>query len=471
MRRLLPDSIAGWVILVIVGALLASQVLTAAIHYDSRRDAQTILENVRIAERVVALTRLVAVIPPEQRPDIVARISSDALLMTWEPGSAADGNDSDSLKTQLLTDVIAERQEDLGLRSIEVRHIDGPPWSMASFLADDAPGLRGTLQQILEQRPAGPTFVISLQLPDETWLNFAAADEATVPVWSLESMALIAIVVVVVIVLSVLGIERLTAPLRLLAQAAERLGRDVNAPPLPERGSADVRQALRAFNNMQARIKRFVEDRTRMIAAISHDLRTPITRLRLRAEFIDDAEQQTKMLTDLDDMETMIQSTLSFAREEANPEPRRELDVAALLRSVCEDAPDVSLMIQPNGAGPLLCNGQPVALRRGFGNLLDNAVKYGRRARVCLSIGTDSITVTFDDDGCGLPDEELERVFKPFYRVEGSRSRDTGGTGLGLPVARTVFRSHGGDVVLSNRPEGGLRATVTLPRQTNGDAQ
>jgi signal transduction histidine kinase len=467
MRRLLPDSIAGWVILVIVGALLASQILTAAIHYDSRRDAQTILENVRIAERVVVLTRLIGLIPPEQRPGIVARVSRPPLLVTWEPNSAVDGADSDSLKTQLLTDVIAERQQDLGLRSVQVEHLDVRNWSVGTLFDEGAPELRGTLQQLLGQQLSGPAFVISLQLPDQTWVNFAAADEATVPVWSLESVALIAIVLIAVIGLSVFGIQRLTAPLLVLTRAAERLGRDVNAPPLPERGAADVRQALRAFNKMQSRIQRFVEDRTRMIAAISHDLRTPITRLRLRAEFIDDAEQQTKMLADLDDMETMIQSTLSFAREEANPEPRRDLDLIGLLRSVCEDAPQVILMIEPEGTGTLPYNGQPVALRRGFGNLLDNAVKYGQRACVCLSIGTDGLTVTFDDDGPGVPDEELERVFRPFYRVETSRSRDTGGTGLGLPVARTVFRSHGGDVVLSNRSEGGLRATVTLPRQAN----
>ena len=467
MRRLLPDSIAGWVILVIVGGLLASQVLTAAIHYDSRHEAQTILENVRIAERVVVLTRLIGLLPPEQRPGIVARVSRPPVLVTWEPNSAVDGADTDNLRTQLMTDVIAERQQDLGLRSVQVEHRNVPNWAMGALFNEGARELRGTLQQLLGQL-SGPTYIISLQLPDRTWVNFAAADEATVPVWSLESLALIAIVLVAVIALSVFGIQRLTAPLLVLTQAAERLGRDVNAPPLPERGAADVRQALHAFNKMQNRIQRFVEDRTRMIAAISHDLRTPITRLRLRAEFVEDAEQQTKMLADLDEMETMIQSTLSFAREEANPEPRHELDLVALLQSVCEDAPEASLMIEPKGAGPLLYTGQPVALRRGFGNLLDNAGKYGHRARVCLSIGADIITVTVDDDGPGLPDEELERVFRPFYRVDTSRSRDTGGTGLGLSVARTVFRSHGGDAVLSNRSEGGLRATVTLPRLTHG---
>jgi len=474
MRRLLPDSIAGWVILVVITGLVASQVIAIAIHYDSRREAQTILENVRIAERVITLTRLIGLISPEQRPDIVRSVSRPSLIVTWEPNSAVDATDPGNMKTQLLTDVIADRQENLGLRNIQVDYIDAPlqlPMDgdvIDTLLADQAQELRGTLRQALEQRLAGPTFIISLQLADATWLNFAAVDQVTVPAWSHQSVALIAIMLIAVIALSILGIRRLTAPLGTLAQAAERLGRDVNAPRLTERGASDVRKALRAFNNMQERIQRFIEDRTRMIAAISHDLRTPITRLRLRAEFVEDPEQQARMLADLDDMETMIQSTLSFAREEANPEPRRELDLVVLLRSICEDAPDVALAVDLSGADALAFGGQPVALRRGFCNLIDNAVKYGQRARIGLSIGADSIAVTIDDDGPGLPEEELERVFRPFYRVEQSRSRDTGGVGLGLSVARTVFRAHGGDVVLSNRPEGGLRATVTLPRTAGG---
>lgn len=469
MKRLLPNSIAGWIILVVITGLVASQAFAIAIHYDSRREAQTILENVRIAERVVTLTRLISLISAEQRPDIVRSVSRPTLIVTWEPNSAVDADEPRNLKTQLLTDVIAERQENLGLRDIEVDYIDAPLQLsigsdvIGSLLADSSQELRGTLRQALEQQLPGPTFVISLQLADATWLNFAAADRATVPVWSFQSVALIGVMLVAVIGLSVLGIRRLTAPLRTLALAAERLGRDVNATPLPEEGAADVRQALRAFNNMQARIQRFIEDRTRMIAAISHDLRTPITRLRLRAEFIEDSEQQAKMLADLGDMETMIRSTLSFAREEANPEARQDVDLIALLQSVCEDLPTVTLTVAPADTATLRVGGQPVALRRGLGNLIDNAMKYGERPQVCLSIGTDSITVTVDDDGPGLPEEELERVFKPFYRVEQSRSRETGGTGLGLSVARTVFRAHGGDVVLTNRPEGGLRATVTLP--------
>jgi signal transduction histidine kinase len=200
-----------------------------------------------------------------------------------------------------------------------------------------------------------------------------------------------------------------------------------------------------------------------MIAAISHDLRTPITRMRLRAELIGESEQQQKMLADLAEMETMIASTLSFAREDANTEPRQSVDIAELLRAICTDIPQARMSATPTASLGTTIDGQPVALRRGFTNLIDNAVRYGNQALIGLGGDDRNIIVTIDDNGPGIPDEELDRVFRPFYRLDSSRSRDTGGTGLGLAVARSVFRAHGGDVVLSNRTGGGLRAAVTLP--------
>jgi signal transduction histidine kinase len=200
-----------------------------------------------------------------------------------------------------------------------------------------------------------------------------------------------------------------------------------------------------------------------MIAAISHDLRTPITRMRLRAELMGDSEQQQKMLADLSEMETMIAATLSFAREDANTEPRQQVDLAELVRAVCADIPQASLVAEQS-ASPSLIEGQPVALRRGFTNLIDNAVRYGSSARIAINCDDRNVLITIDDNGPGVAESELDRVFRPFYRLDSSRSRDTGGTGLGLAVARTVFRAHGGDVRLENREGGGLRATVTLPR-------
>ena len=469
MRRLLPTSMAGWLILLIVLGLGVSQAVTIAIHYDSRREAQLLLENVRIAERVVAVTRAIDLLRLEERPAIAVGVSKSGLIVAWEPGNAVNLNKPRNDRAQLIAEVIDQRHEGLRLLGIEADYF-AAPWSLTAtenlgaIFDERVNDVRGRIRDIVDQNPGDGIYVISLQLADRTWVNIAAPDVQTVPAWSTATTALIIGTLIVVLALSILGIRRLTAPLSTLTQAAERLGRNVYAPPLPEAGSTDVIQAIRAFNDMQDRIRRFVEDRTRMIAAISHDLRTPITRMRLRAELIGKSEQQQKMLADLAEMETMIASTLSFGREDANTESRQSVDVVELLRAICADIPQAKIPVEQSAALATKIDGQPVALRRGFTNLIDNAVRYGNQALIGLGGDDNNIVVTIDDDGPGIPEEQLDRVFRPFYRLDSSRSRDTGGTGLGLAVARTVFRAHGGDVVLSNRSTGGLRTTVTLPR-------
>lgn len=307
--------------------------------------------------------------------------------------------------------------------------------------------------------------MVSLRLPDMSWLNFAAPVESPEPFWSLRFVLSMVVMLLAVGILSALVVRHLTRPLATFARAAQRLGVDVKSPPLPQSGPAEVRQATQAFNEMQNRIRRFVEDRTQMVAAISHDLGTPITRLRLRAEFIEDEEQRKKMLADLEDMERMVSSTLSFARDEAAGEPRAPVDLRTLLQRVCDDMEDAGHTVSLDVGDNAVAYGcQPVALRRALTNLVDNAIKYGRQTRVSLDGTTDTVLIRIDDDGPGIPEELREEIFKPFQRLETSRSRETGGTGLGLTVARTIIRAHGGDVTLVNRSEGGLRVEVRLPR-------
>jgi len=306
--------------------------------------------------------------------------------------------------------------------------------------------------------------LISLPLPDKSWLNFAALIEIREPFWSLRFVLSMAVMLLAVTVLSALVVHHLTKPLAAFAIAAQRLGVDVRAPPLKENGPTEVRQAIRAFNEMQNRIRRFVEDRTQMIAAISHDLGTPITRMRLRSEFVEDEDQKQKMLADLDDMEKMVFSVLSFARDESAQEPQATVDFRTLLQRVCNDAGDAGLEVTlevGDDAVPYDC--RPVAMRRAIGNLIDNAVSYGLRARVSLGREEDALAVTIDDDGPGIKPDRQEEVFKPFHRLEGSRNRETGGTGLGLTVARTIIRAHGGSIGLQNLTDGGLRVKVILP--------
>jgi signal transduction histidine kinase len=273
-------------------------------------------------------------------------------------------------------------------------------------------------------------------------------------------MALMAIIIVAV---SIWVVRRVTAPLTSLSAAAEMLGNDLNAPPLPEIGTVEMRQASRAFNTMQARLRSLVENRTRMLAAISHDLRTPLTLLRLRAEHVEDAPEREKMLATIAEMDSMIAATLEFARDEAMAEPRRRTDLTALLASVVDDMAETGLPVAMKATQPILCECQPAALKRALSNLLGNAVKYGKRARATIGSTPQAVEITIDDDGPGIPEDELARVFQPFYRVEGSRNRETGGIGLGLAIAMSIVQAHRGKLTLSNRPEGGLRARVTLP--------
>jgi signal transduction histidine kinase len=254
-----------------------------------------------------------------------------------------------------------------------------------------------------------------------------------------------------------------TTPLASLATAAERLGQDMNAPPLPETGTTETRQAARAFNDMQTRLRGLIENRTRLLAAISHDLRTPLTLLRLRAETVENAQERDKMLSTIAEMDSMIGASLQFARDESADEPRCPTDLASLVQSVVDDMRDGGLAVRMQPAEPITYACQPAALKRAVRNLLDNAVKYGKAGTVAIRRLSEAIEINIDDDGPGIPQQELTRVLEPYYRLEESRSRETGGVGLGLAIAQSIAQSHGGTLALSNRPTGGLRVTIALP--------
>ncbi|TAL02987.1 MAG: HAMP domain-containing protein [Rhodospirillaceae bacterium] len=311
--------------------------------------------------------------------------------------------------------------------------------------------------------PAQGNFRVSIKFAENTWfnarvlLNLEDTQSPRTPILSLSLFSLL------VGIGALMGVSRAFRPLALFTAAAERLGVDVNAAPLDESGPREVRRAAAAFNKMQERLQRFIQDRTQMLAAISHDLRTPITRLRLRAEFVEDDGQRDKMLNDLEEMEAMIAATLAFSRDDASNEPIESFDVAMLLATVAADGRAAGHDVTYYGSARLDVKGRPIALKRAVTNLVDNAVKYGVRARVTLRQIADVIEIVVDDDGPGIPEGERERVFAPFIRLEASRSRETGGTGLGLTIARNIVRGMGGDVEIVSRAAPGLRVRTTLP--------
>ncbi|WP_223880748.1 ATP-binding protein [Roseococcus microcysteis] len=346
--------------------------------------------------------------------------------------------------------------------------LEGPPPIVARRLrpADVVSGMAGPSHIVISLRFADPPWA------PPAWLNLSMRVPAPRPWHSDRFLFAFAAMSVTALLLILWAVRRLTRPVADLAAAAERLGRDVNAPALPENGPREVAQAAAAFNGMASNIRRFVADRTQMLAAISHDLRTPITRLRLRAEFMDDEDQQRRMLADLAEMEAMIASTLAFARDDAAAEPASPLDLASLARTVLDEAsdanPDMAERIHYEGPEHFVMPLRPLAMKRALGNLVANALKYGDAARLTLEPRGGGACLVLEDDGPGIPDHSHEKVFQPFQRIEGSRNRETGGTGLGLTIARSIFRAHGGEVTLHNRPasgedQGGLRVVMLLP--------
>ncbi|MBP8072106.1 MAG: HAMP domain-containing protein [Brevundimonas sp.] len=304
-------------------------------------------------------------------------------------------------------------------------------------------------------------FSASVRQPDGRWATVEPPRGLLSP-WQQRVLLALAISMLLLAPLVWWMARRLTRPIRVFADAAERLGADPEAEPLTPSGPSEVRTAIHAFNDMQASLRDHMRRRTQTVAAIAHDLRTPLTRLRFRAEQAPEAVRD-RMASDIEEMDALIAQAMAYVRGEATPERREIFDLDALAADCASGFSETGGAVLFDGGGALAVEADPAALRRALANLIANAVKYGGSARVKAFALDGRAVVTVEDDGPGLPGGELEAVFEPFHRAERSRSRETGGAGLGLTVARQAARAHGGDVTLSNRSGGGLVARLQLP--------
>ncbi len=455
MRRLLPDTIFGRTLLVLVLGLSLSYGLSMFFHYTDQEHARSLFGGHQRAERIAAAVRLIDRAPVAERPRLIEDLQSANLVILNLPERIEMRDPAQDWRADLTREALAGEAV-------------APPADLLAVDLIDLPFME-FLGNIIttgktEWRQSDTTLLVQFRLSDGSWLAFASPAGETVQSVLIKSGLEFLIMAIGIVALSLWVARRLTSPIITFSNSAEALGRDIKAPFIEESGPREVRQAARAFNNMQQRIRRFIDDRTMMLASISHDLRTPITRLRLRAEFIKDKEERGKILANLREMEKMTQSTLSFLHDETSSEGKQPVDMTALVDSLCHDISDSGSDVIFRGAipEPYIC--RPLGLRRALGNLIDNAVKYGKSVRVSLREDVHQIVIEVDVDGPGFPEDELVKVFTPFFRLDKSRGRNTTGHGLGLSVARTVLRGHGGDVKVRNREEGGLRATVTLPR-------
>jgi len=456
--KFMPRSIFGRTLLVLLLALVISQVVGLLIYSGDRRDELAKMGGRQMSGRIAAIVETLERTPSDQRHLIVMSSRGPGFNLSLTPESVVKETDK-GWRARKVRETIKDY---LDLTDDESVRVSYRSWNAGHRQAQQS-GLQNGSDRWRRHWHGTELMTASVQLSDGNWINAASPVHRFGPYWWSRGSFSVFLITAALIAFSVWAMKRSTAPLALFERAAERLGRDVNAPPLPEDGPREVQSAARAFNEMQRRLRAFVRDRTQMLAAISHDLRTPITRLRLRAELIEDSEQQQKMLEDLKQMEDMIAATLAFARDEDSEEPAVSFDLVALLQAVVDDKADIGGTVTFSGPAKIVYSGRPTALRRVFQNLVDNAVAYGGQADVSLSRDGKDVTISFEDDGPGIPSSEREKVFQPFYRVENSRSRETGGVGLGLAVSRTVIRAHGGDIAMGTSPEGKFRMIVTLP--------
>ncbi len=452
--RLWPDTLAARILALLLGMTLLLVGVSAIILQDARIEIFDERNRTHLTDRVTTLYRLLRDTGQQQRANIIQQFEEDSenISITAAPRVVRPALHPMAFK------LAGRLRHKLHLHDpASVRISELPHNSVEPTQTDDADSSRpvNRIPQALD---------ISIQLTDGNWLNVQYQMFDKPPPWANKTLQLLALLVLAIFISGLIIAKLMTRPMARLAIAADRFGLGQTQEPLSESGPREVRQTIRAFNRMQQRLHKHLKDRSLMLAAISHDLRTPVTTLRLRAEYIEDEEIREKTLQTLGEMEAILKATLSFSRDDAADEKARVTDLPALLQSLVDDHIDLGGEVVYIGPDKLPFTCRPVALKRALNNLIDNALKYAGSTQVTLASHADSVSIQVDDHGPGIPEQSLEQIFTPFFRLETSRNRETGGTGLGLAVARSIVLAHGGELTLENLAEGGLRAQITLPR-------
>lgn len=437
MRRWFNTLAARTVLLMLIGVGIVH--VASLYAYQHALDREMSLANeARLADRLLTIRRSVMRVVPAERESVAHELSGGPVEAHWSA---------------------TERARSGGPGAEAWKGLHGRLKEQAADLVDDDIVIGANRKTGADPHLA----LISLRLPDESWINITlfapdARPQSTHGTWVSTSLMALGVVAI-----SVLVIGWMTTPLRRFAAAARQLYHGTDRVEVAETGPQEIRDAAVAFNEMQARIRKLVAARTQTLAAVSHDLKTPLTRMRLRAEVLADRAQAEGLVADIREMERMLDQTLAHLRGDRKDEETRPLDLVALLATLADQAADrggSALLIAPDTA---VVDGRPMALKRAFGNLIDNAIKYGGGAEIKVEPNRESIIVSISDGGPGIPEDRMDEMFEPFTRLETSRSRETGGFGLGLSIAHDIVEGHGGTITLANRPEGGLRVTIRLP--------
>jgi signal transduction histidine kinase len=460
---LLPASLFARMALILLAGLLAAQSLSLWLHWGERAEVVTEARGLHMADRIAdVILRLEADPTPGHRRAIAQIQSGDLRVALIDENEVHPNAPRGQIQATIAARLGSGRdiRSPGGMGSGMMGRGMGPGAGPGTGYGMGSGAGFGTGRMALESAVR----TLDVRLNDGQWVRITATLVPDAPALPRNFYMYLLLSLAIVVAVVMLVVRQATRPLQQLAQAADSLGQNLDAPPLVEAGSTEVRTAAQAFNRMRAKLRRLIDERSRALAAVSHDLRTPLTRLRLRSELLDDERLRDQMAADIDAMAQMIDATLDYLRGLRENEPVRPIDINALLASLAEDFAALGRPITVEGLANDSYNGRLSALRRAIQNLMDNAFKYGRNPRIIVSDDETDLRISVEDEGPGIPPEALDRVTEPFYRPDAARASDTGGVGLGLSIVRDVALLHGGELVLANRPQGGLSAELRLPR-------
>lgn len=458
MRQLVPGSLLGQLALLIVITFLSAQAVSFGLFTRERSQAIRAAQELEVADRTATVARLVEQAPAGMHGMILQAANSPQVQFSVDtlPAVTTTAASPNAIIRRIYHNLGEDRPRDIGIALEPYFPHGAPPFELPAQVT-------WFRERMIDAGVAPTTVRLSVPLAAGGWLNMTAhfqrLDVREPPILILTTLLSIAGVVAALS----FGLRRITGPLRRLVVAADGIGRGEDMPMLPASGPREVRALSEAFAQMQARLTHLIADRTRMLAALGHDLRSPITALRLRAEMVDDDETRERMSATLDEMQEMVEATLAYARGVTTDEPTRPVDLGLLLSELVAEVSEAGAAVRLEPAPSVTSRLRRTLIRRALRNILENAQRYGGGATVRLSINEPVVRIIVSDNGPGIAPNAIERVFDPFVRLESSRSRETGGTGLGLSIARSILRAHGGDVILANRPEGGLDAVIVLP--------
>ncbi len=470
--RLFPRSLYGRLLLILMVGLMVPQLLSALVHLYDRDTVLHQTMGLESAERISSIVSLMEATAADKREEIINALSGYPLEIALnetknrENHANSPRSDGEHESTMQLFQSYLQRKLPIGHEAhVEVVESERMSDWMGSM---EPPPQMQAMHQQMSQRMGHQlrvkSFHVQVRLTDGAWLDFHYFLSRKIFAWPLRMVVALGLLMVAVLFLTWIAVRWVTRPLSTLSKAAEAFGRDIQHAPLAVEGPTEVRQAAEAFNTMQQRLSRYIGDRARILAAVSHDLKTPITRLRLRTELMEEQPLKEEIQADLTHMEEMVHSTLDFMKGTESKEPRQKMDLQALLESMQEDLFPLGIQFELQGEIKQPVTVQPHAIKRCLSNLLENGARYGTGAVVVtLSAQDHSVIISIHNQGEPIPEAELEKIFEPFYRVEYSRNRESGGTGLGLSIARNIVQAHGGELHLENAPQGGITATLVLP--------